>query len=151
MTLHGYVTAVLTYSTACVSQVLAWLWATVYRMPVWASPWKPWLLLHWGYMELHYVMALLWLRCGQCYSCRISQERGCVMVAVPARREWICLHFLWLLASSSSLLAQALPTEQCRQYEQQDSWHHEQDKQYKHIYVSSNIPIHPSPYPPWYP
>ena len=38
-------------------------------------------------LELHCVMALLWLCCGHCYSCCISQERGCVMAAVPARRE----------------------------------------------------------------
>lgn len=108
VTLPGYVTAVLTYSTACMSQVLAWLWATVYSMPVWASPRKPWLLLHWGYMELHYVMALLLLCCGQCCSCRIIQERlryGCC-----ASQERMNSAHSYGLASSSSLLAQALPT-----------------------------------------
>ena len=35
--------------------------------------------------------------------------------------------------------------------EPQDSWHREQDEQCKHIYANSNIPGHPSPYPPWYP
>ena len=32
------------------------------------------------------------------------------MAALPARREWKCLQFLWLLQSSSSLLAHALTT-----------------------------------------
>ena len=32
------------------------------------------------------------------------------MVAMPARREYMCLQFLWLLESPSSLLACTLPT-----------------------------------------
>ena len=33
------------------------------------------------------VMATLWLCSGCCYDCCITQERGCVMSAMPARRE----------------------------------------------------------------
>ena len=69
--------------------------------------------------------------CGCCYGCCISQEET-VMAAVPARREWTCLPFLWLLESLSSFLACALPalvqgTVQC---EQKDNWLHKQEQQY---------------------
>ena len=39
-----------------------------------------------------------------CYDCCVSQERGCVMAAM------LCLQFLQLLKSPSSLLACVLPT-----------------------------------------
>ena len=89
---------------------------------MWASPWKPWLLLYWNdigvasrwcYTRLcyGYVMATLWLCYGCCYSCCVSQERGCVMAAMPVRKEKVCLQFLWLLESSSSLLTCALLTQ----------------------------------------
>ena len=56
------------------------------------------------------VLAMLWLCYGCCYGCCINQERGSIMAAVPARREEMCLHFLRLLPSSSSLLACPLST-----------------------------------------
>ena len=56
------------------------------------------------------VPAALWLCYDCCSSCCISEETGSVMAALPARREWKCLQFLWLLQSSSSLLAHALTT-----------------------------------------
>ena len=44
----------------------------------------------------------------------------------------MCLHFLWLLTSSPSLLAQTLPTmglaNSAHRKIQQDNWHHEQDQ-----------------------
>ena len=100
--LHGCVTAEITSSTVhAPHKVLAWLQASVCGTPVWASPSKPWLPLHRGYVGatswLCYESATVtsWL----CYSGCISQERGCVMAAVPARREQTCLQF----HSSSSL------------------------------------------------
>ena len=111
-----YVTAEITYNTVHVHhEALAWSWV-VCGTPVWASPRKPWLLPHWGYIGVAsclcymrlcyaYVMAMLWLLYGCCYSCCISQEKGCVKATMPAGREEMCLQFLWLLVPSSSLLA----------------------------------------------
>ena len=62
------------------------------------------------YVIRGYVMALLRLCCGCCHSCCIRQERGCVLAAMPARREYMCLQFLWLLKTPSSLLVCTLPT-----------------------------------------
>ena len=115
--LHGCVTAEITYSSAHVHrEVPTWSWATLCDMPVWASPWKRWLPLHWGfigvisqlcYMRLRYgyIMATLWLCYGCCYGYCISQEKGCVKATMPAGRDEMCLQFLWLLVPSSSLLA----------------------------------------------
>ena len=51
MTFPGYVMAEITYSAvhAC-HKVLAWWQVTLCDSPVAASPWKPWLLLHWSYI-----------------------------------------------------------------------------------------------------
>ena len=62
------------------------------------------------YVIWGYVMAMLWLCYVYRYGCCINQERGSIMAAVPARREEMCLHFLRLLPSSSSLLACPLST-----------------------------------------
>ena len=78
-----------------------------------------------------------------CYSCRASQKK----INLPAVPMALCVFFQPL----SSRIAYSGFNKQCAKCEQQDSWHHEQDKQYKRIYVNSNVPIHPSPYPPWYP
>ena len=56
----------------------------------------------------------------------------------------MCLLFLWILTSSSSLLAHALATlgsTKCAQCEQQDSWHCEQDQQrcYLRVKVSEQM------------
>ena len=135
---NNYVRAEVTYSTAYARHgVLAWLWATVYSMPVWASPWKPWLLLHWGYIgaTLCYgsVMVMLWPllqllhQPGErlCYGCCASQERINVSALPMAPR-------IFFQPLSSSLTYPGI-NEQCRQYERQDSWHHEQDQWYTHI------------------
>ena len=119
MILHGCVTVDITYSTvhAC-HEVLAWSQSTLCGRPVWASPWKPWLLLHWGYigatswlcyMRLYYgyLVLMLWLLLqllcqggvSLCYGCCSSQE-GINM----------SLQFLQLFESPSSLLAHKLPT-----------------------------------------
>ena len=139
------VTAEITDSTACSHhKILSWSWVTLRstRMGVpprkwWLSAAK-WLLLHHGCVH--------WLsheRREYCYACCASQER----INVSAVPMALCVFFQPL----SSRIAYSGFNKQCAKCEQQDSWHHEQDKQYKHIYVSSNIPIHPSPYPPWYP
>ena len=119
MILHGCVTVDTTYSTAhACHEVLAWSQSTLCSRPVWASPWKPWLLLHWGYigatswlcyMRLYYgyVVLMLWLllqllcQGGEslCYGCCSSQEG-----------KNMCLYFLQLFESPSSLLAHELPT-----------------------------------------
>ena len=122
MTVHSCVTAEITYSTAyeC-HELLTWSWAPLCSTPVWASSWRPWLPLHWGYtgvtswlryMKLCYgnLKATLWLCYGCSSSCHVGQDRDWVAAAVPARREWACLQFPWFLESSSSLLACALPT-----------------------------------------
>ena len=42
MTLHGYITAEITYSTVPVHhKVLAWSWVTLCSTPLWVLPWKP--------------------------------------------------------------------------------------------------------------
>ena len=47
MTLHGCVTADITYSMSHVHhKILACSWAVLCSTPILASPWKPWLLLH---------------------------------------------------------------------------------------------------------
>ena len=55
------------------------------------------------------------------------------MAAASTRREWMCLQFLWLLESPSSLLARALPTLGSANSEdseiQWDKWRHEQDEE----------------------
>ena len=51
-------------------------------------------------------MATLWVCCGSCYSCCVSQA---VVAAVPAKREQGCLQFLWLLKPPSSILGRVLP------------------------------------------
>ena len=45
-----------------------------------------------------------------CYNCCVSQERGCVMTVMPARRESNCVSTYGSFKSSSSLLAWTLPT-----------------------------------------
>ena len=94
---NGYVTAVMTYSTVhALHKVLTWLQVALCSTPVWASPWKPRLLLRFGYMGRHHayviwgyamaVMATLWLFCGSCYSCCISQERSCYCCCASQER-----------------------------------------------------------------
>ena len=70
--------------------------------------------LHWRniiimlYMRIcyGYIMVMLWLLLRCCF----SQEWGCVIAALPARREWTYLQLLWLLTSPSNFLALTLPT-----------------------------------------
>ena len=89
VTLEGYVTAQITYSTEHTHhKVLAWSWATVYGMPVWRSPWKPWLLLHWCYI------------CVTSWLCYMSLCYGFVMITL-----WFMLRLLlWLLHQSGERL-----------------------------------------------
>ena len=85
-------------------------------MPLWASPWKPLLLLHQGYIEYRgyilwgYVMTTLCLLCqpGErfCY--------GCLSLFLPSQSHFACAGLSW----------------QC---DQQDSWHHEHYQQYTAI------------------
>ena len=90
--------------------VTSWSRAALCGMPVGVPPWKPWLLWHWGYTGEASWLCYMRLCYGCCYGCCISHERGCIMAAMPARREWKCLQFLQLLESPSSLLAHTLPT-----------------------------------------
>ena len=96
---NNYVTAEITYSAAHGRhEILAWSQAALCLMPVRASPQEPSLLWHWGYIGvaswLCYmrlcrgcITAALWLCCGCCQDCCVSQESGCVMAAMPAQRE----------------------------------------------------------------
>ena len=66
--------------------------------------------------------------------------------AAPAKKEWMCLQFLWLLESSSSLLARALSTlgwvNSADSDIQRDNWGREQDEeQYNYYSQFSNIHI----------
>ena len=83
-----------------------------------------------------------------------QEERGIVpcyvvstaTVAAPARKEYMCLQFLWLLESSSSLLARALPTlgwvNSADSDIQWDNWCRKQDEeQYNYYSQFSNIHI----------
>lgn len=89
---NDYETAEAIHSTAhACHEILSWSWATLCGTPVLASPWKPWLLLHWGnigatswlyYMRLccGYIVATLWLCYGCYYSCCQPREKlyyGC--------------------------------------------------------------------------
>ena len=125
ITLHGCVTADITYSMSHVHiEVLACSWATLCSTPVWAPPKKS------------------ASRREYCYDDCASQERGCVMLgyamaaalaAASTRREWMCLQFLWLLESPSSLLARALLTLGSANSEdseiQWDNWCQKQDEE----------------------
>ena len=104
-------------------------------MPVWVSPSKPWLLLHWVYIGatswlcygsiIIMLWLLLWLLCqpgeGLYYGCGASQER----INIPAVPMAPQVSFQAL----SSCLAYSGFSEQWRQWEQQDNWNHEQDHQ----------------------
>ena len=73
--------------------------------------------------------------------CWVSDERreyslSAAMAAVPARREKICLQFLWLLECSSSFPACTLLSmgsmNSVHSEIQWDNWHCEKDQQYCH-------------------
>ena len=121
-------------------KVLAWPWTAVCSSPLWASPWKPWLLLLWGYIEvtsclcymkLCYgsIMIMLWLllwllsQPGEilCYGCHASQER--INVSAVAIAPWVSFQSL------SSCFAYPGFREECGQQEQGDNWSCEQDQQ----------------------
>ena len=138
MTFHGYVTAEITYSTSHVChKVLAWSQAPLCSTPVWVSPWKPWLLLHWS-CYIGVTSRLCYMRL--CY--------GYVMVvataAVSARREAV----IWLLCQSGKNKLSAVPmalwlffrplgsrftypgfNKHCKQW---DNWWYEEDQSYRH-------------------
>ena len=109
---NDYVTAEITYSTACAQhKVLTSSWAALCNTPVWIqlrheSPGccctGTTLEQQHGYAIWGYVMAPLWLGYGYVVAA--------AMAAVPARREEMCLQFLQLFLSSSSLFAHTLPT-----------------------------------------
>ena len=88
MTLHCYVIAEITYSTVHVPhRVLTWLRATLCGVPVWASPLKFWLLLHWGYIR-----TISWLRYVRlCYGW-LCYVMTAATAAALTRREAV----LWL-------------------------------------------------------
>ena len=112
MTLHCYVIAEIIYSTVheC-HEAITWSQAVTMKSPAAAASW-----LHWSDSRLShmqwchgFITALLRLHYGCGYGCCISQDRYRVTAGMPARREYTCLQFLWLLTSSSRLLALALP------------------------------------------
>ena len=140
--LHSYITVETTYGIANVHhEVLTWSQGTLCCTSVWVSPWKPWLLLHWGYTEVTswlcymrlccgYIIATLWLSYGCCYGCCISQERGCIMSAMTVRKEYMCLQFLWAVPMAawvsfqlfSSCLSYPGLSKQCQQCEQNQQY-----------------------------
>ena len=114
---EAYVTVKVTCSMVHLcSEIVTWSQVTLCNMPLWASPWKPLLLLHKGYIEYRsyilwgYVMATLRLLCqpGErfCY--------GCLSLFPPTHSHFACAGL-------------------SRQCDQQDSWHHEHYQQYTAI------------------
>ena len=103
MTLQGCVAADITYTTVHAHHELLARSRTVScGVLVWASSWKPWLLLHRGSTE-----ATSWL-------CYMKLCRGSLMVMLwllcqPGENKCV-FSSLWVLVSASSLLAHALPT-----------------------------------------
>ena len=101
---NDFVTAEITYSTARVHhKVLTWSWASLcstlihgllcvvhlygHHLGRFCCCIRATLEWHQGYVMWGYSIATLWLCYDCCYSCCISKERGCVMSAMPARRE----------------------------------------------------------------
>ena len=148
MTLHSYVTAEITYSTAHARlEVLAWSRATLWGTPVWASPWRPWLLLHWGYIGAAswlcyiglcygYVMVmlclLLWLlhQPGErlYYGCCASQERRNVSVVPSAPPIFFQTLSLRLVYPGFSKQCEQEDNQRCEE-DQQYNRHSQQDEQ----------------------
>ena len=113
-------------------------------MPVWASPWKPWLLLHWGYigatwwllykvivwlcygyfMVMHWLLLWLLHHPGEslCYGCHASQERinlSALSSASQVSYQPLSLRLAWPGFSKQ--------WEWCELW---DNWHCEQDQQH---------------------
>jgi len=148
MTLHSYVTAEITYSTAHARlEVLVWSRATLWGTPVWASPWRPWLLLHWGYigaaswlcymrLGYGYVMVmlclLLWLlhQLGErlYYGCCASQERRNVSVVPSAPPIFFQPLSLRLVYPGFSKQCEQEDNQRCEE-DQQYNRHSQQDEQ----------------------
>ena len=85
---NDYVTAEIIYSIAHEHhKVLASSRDTLCNMPIWASPWKPWLLLHWSYIG-----ATLWWCYMRLFYGSVIYAVAAAMAAVSARREAV----LWL-------------------------------------------------------
>lgn len=90
-----YVTAEITYTVPVSHEVLA-SHGLLCVVAVRASPWKPWLLLGRDYTGTASWLCYMRLRFGHGYVMAvsmkycISQERGCVMATMPARRECVC-------------------------------------------------------------
>ena len=135
---NDYETAEIIYSTvhAC-HEILAWSRATLCGTPVWASPWKPWLLLHWGdiratswscYVRLccGYLVATLWLCYGCYYSCCQPREKLCY--GYCASQERINMSAVPIAPRVS------FPgfSESCEQW---DNWHCKQEQQDQGPYI----------------
>ena len=125
---NDYVTAESICSTVhAPHEVPTWSWATLSCKDMWASSKEQCILqlphsyAHWATRGENIAYLLLWLLC--------QPEENTAMAAVSTRRKQMCLQLLWLLKSSSSLLAHSLPgfSEQC---EEQDNRHHQQGQQY---------------------
>lgn len=92
-----------------------WSLATLCGTPVWASPWQAW-LLHPGYTGmtsamLYEAMSLPHYSYVTAIATAAASGIGDRAAATPSQeRINMSLQFLWLPASSSSLLAWALPT-----------------------------------------
>ena len=127
-----------TYRTAHTShEVLAWSRGALLHTSVRAPPQGPGCCGVGATLEWHrgHVITILWWRCGCCYGCCVSQQRGCVTAAVSARREHVSAVPEPPRVSFQPLslgLADPGFSEQCAQCEQRDNWHHKQDEeQYK--------------------
>ena len=133
---NDYVAAEIVSSTAHARhEVLDRLRASVSAVPLDELHMKALQLLRWGYTgvtprlchaRLCYgsIMAMLWLCCGCCYGCCVSQERRNVS-AVPVAPQ------VFIQPLSSHLACPGFS----QQYEQQDNCHSEQGQRYtKHLY-----------------
>ena len=131
--LHSYIAAETTYGIANMHhEVLTWSQCTLCFRSVWVSPWKPWLLLHWGYTGVTswvcymrlccgYIMVKLWLllwllhQPGERlhYVCHDSQER--IHVSAVPMAAWVSFQLFSLCLSYPGLSKQF---QQCEQDQQ---------------------------------
>ena len=133
---NDYVTAEITYTTACtswgtglVTGYFVWYACMTFTMKALVAPASG---RHWSSIMIVLYEVMLWLllrllhQPGErlCYGGRASQERINVSTVPTAPAPWVSFQPL------SQRLAYPGFSEQCRQWEQQDNWHHEQDQRH---------------------
>lgn len=111
--LHWFYNSCNPYDTVhATHEVLAWSGATLSLRPLRASPWNPWLLLHWATLEQHhgdvlrgYVLAMLCLCYGKVITIAVAaasirREAVSRLPCQPEKNKCVCSSY-----SSSGLPA----------------------------------------------